>query len=148
MESKLDALLLYPNVIRRMLETFLAFKHPSSADNFTKSMREIGQTLEARGFEGDADAIRLRLTRFAHAYSHAESPETNVVVAPDEIGPIISAAFIFMNVVDKNHFEGVCKVIGVEPSELLLEAPSVVGPNILLSKSKIDKSLLAQSRTA
>ena len=123
MESKLDALLLYPNVIRRMLETFLAFKHPSSADNFTKSMREIGQTLEALGFDGDADAIRLRLTRFAHAHSHADSPVTNVVVAPDEIGPIISAVFTFMNVVDNNHFEGLCKVIGIDPSNLLLETP-------------------------
>jgi|GEM_PF-1101129 len=144
MERKLDALLLYPNVIRRMLETFLAFKHPTSVGNFTNAMREISKSLEALGYNGDADAIRLRLTRFTHAYSHAESPETNIAVTPDEIGPIISAAFIFMNVVDKNHFEGLCKVIEVEPSKLLLEAPSVVGPNILLSKSQMDKSLLVQ----
>jgi len=130
MESKLDALLLYPNVIRRMLETFLAFKHPTSVGNFTGSMREIGKTLEVLGYEGDADAIRLRLTRFTHAHSHAESPETNNAVTPDEIGPIILAVFTFMSVVDKKHFEGLCEVIGVVPSDLLLEATSVAGQSI------------------
>ncbi len=126
MEKKLDALLLYPNVLRRMLETFLAFKSPSSVGNFTDSMREIGATLEARGYAGDADALRLQLTRFTHANSHAQSPETDVAVNPDEIGAIISAVFTFMNAVDQNHFEGLCKVIDVEPSTLLLEAQPVV----------------------
>jgi len=48
-------------------------------------------------------------------------------VDPDEIGAIIAAVFSFMNAVDKNHFEGLCEVIGVEPSKLLLEASIVEG---------------------
>ncbi len=126
MENKLDALLLYPNVLRRMLETFLAFKSPTSVGNFTDSMREIGKTLEARGYTGDADALRLQLTRFTHANSHAESPETDVAANPDEIGAAIAAVFTFMNVLDRAHFEGLCEIVGVEPTELLIEAQPVV----------------------
>ena len=125
MEKKLDALLLYPNVLRRMLETFLAFKSPTSIGNFTNAMRDIGATLEDLGYAGDADALRLQLTRFTHANSHAESPETDVAVNPDEIGAVIAAVFTFMNAIDQRHFEGLCKVVGVEPSDLLLEAQPV-----------------------
>ncbi len=127
MEKTLDALLLYPNVLRRMLETFLAFKSPTSVGNFTTSMREIGATLEALGYTGDADALRLQLTRFTHANSHAESPETDVAINPEEIGSVIAAVFTFMNAVDRKHFEGLCEVIGVEASDLLIEAQPVEG---------------------
>ena len=126
MEKALDALLLYPNLLRRMLETFLAFKNPTSVGNFTASMRDIGATLEALDYAGDADALRLQLTRFTHANSHAESPETDVAVSPDEIGAVISAVFTFMNAVDQKHFEGLCEVIGIEASDLLIEAQPVI----------------------
>lgn len=126
MEKKLDALLLYPNVLRRMLETFLAFKSPTSVGDFTTSMREIEATLETLGYTGVGDALRLQLTRFTHANSHAESPETGVAVNPEEIGAVISAVFTFMNAVDHKHFEGLCEVIGVEPSDLLLQVQPVV----------------------
>lgn len=121
MEKKLDALLLYPNVLRRMLETFLAFKSPASVGDFTGAMRGIGATLEDLGHEGDADALRLQLTRFTHASSHAESPETDAAVNPDEITAVIGAVFTFMNAIDKPHFEGLCQVIGKKPSDLLPE---------------------------
>lgn len=126
LEKKLDALLLYPNVLRRMLETFLAFKQPASAGNFTDLMRDVGATLEELGYKGDADALRLQLTRFTHANSHADSPETDVAANPDEIMAILSAVFTFMNAVDQKHFEGLCEVIGIAPSELLLEVQPVV----------------------
>lgn len=126
MEQKLDALLLYPNVLRRMLETFLAFKNPASVGKFTNSMRDIGASLEALDYAGDADALRLQLTRFTHANSHAESPETDAAVNPEEIGAVIAAVFTFMNAVDQKHFEGLCEVIGVDPSDLLLQTQPVV----------------------
>ena len=59
MEKKLDAQLLYPNVLRRMLETFLAFKSPATVGNFTTAMREHGAALESAGYQGDADSLRL-----------------------------------------------------------------------------------------
>lgn len=125
MEKRLDAMLLFPNVLRRMLETFIAFKSPTSVGSFTTAMRELGTQLEALGYEGDADALRLHLTRFTHASSHADSPETDVVVNPEEIETIIAAVFTFMNVLDKEHFEGLCTVVGVDPTDLLLQAQEV-----------------------
>lgn len=125
MEKKLDALLLYPNVLRRMLETFLAFKRPASVGDFTSAMRDIGTLLEEADYEGDADALRLQLTRFTHSNSHADSPETDVTIDPDEIGATIAAVFTFMNAIDQEHFNGLCEVIGIEPAALLLEAQPV-----------------------
>ena len=126
METKLDALLLYPNVLRRMLETFLAFKSPTTAGDFTGAMRTAGEQLEALGYEGNADGLRLHLTRFTHGYSHADSPETDVAVNPDEIESVLASVFTFMNVVDKEHFVGLCAVVGVEPGDLILKAQAVV----------------------
>lgn len=125
MEKKLDALLLYPNVLRRLLETFLAFKNPDTVGNFTGAMRDVGSKLEELGYAGDADGLRHHLTRFTHAHSHSESPETNEVASSEEIGAIIAAVFTFMHAVDPEHFVGLCSVVGVDPDDLLIEAQPV-----------------------
>jgi wobble nucleotide-excising tRNase len=119
MEKKLDAMLLYPNMLRRILETFLAFKLPALSGDFTGSMREAVKILEYNKYEGEGDALRLQLTRFTHANSHADSPETDVTLNPDEICAVIKSVFTFMHAIDAKHFEGLCKVMSVEPSELL-----------------------------
>jgi len=120
-ERRLDALLLYPNVIRRMLESFLAFKRPALVGRFADVMRASATMLVEAGYDGDADLIRLRLSRFTNTHSHDESPETDITLNPDEIGPTISAAFTFMNALDQEHFEGLCKVVGVNATDLLLK---------------------------
>lgn len=119
LENRLDAQLLFPNVIRRILESFLAFKRPDWGGDFTKAMRDAGQLLIDSGYPGDADALRQQITRYAHVYSHSETPETNVVVNPEEIGSAIGAVFVFMNQLDHEHFIGLCAVIGADPKELL-----------------------------
>lgn len=122
LENRLDAQLLFPNVIRRILESFLAFKRPDWVGDFTASMSDAGQLLVDSGYTGDADALRLQLTRYAHAYSHSQTPETDDAVSPDEIGAAISAVFVFMNQIDTPHFVGLCTVVGVNPASLLPEA--------------------------
>ncbi|ACV09152.1 ATP-binding protein [Jonesia denitrificans] len=124
MEKKLDALLLYPNVLRRMLETFIAFKKPASVRDFTGAMRSMTDSLAAEGYGGDPDALRLHLTRFTHANSHSESPESDVAIDPNEIDAAIAAVFTFMYVIDEKHFEGLCEVLGLEAGELLLTTPA------------------------
>lgn len=131
-------MLLYPNVVRRLLETFLAFKRPNSVGNFTKSMRDVGAELENLGYVGDADALRLHLTRFTHSSSHAESPETDAVVNPDEIGAIIGSAFTFMNAVDSGHFQGLCKAVGLQPGDLLVVGQPVTGQAVDRGASNAD----------
>lgn len=125
LENRLDAQLLFPNVIRRILESFLAFKRPDWVGDFTASMRNAGQLLVDSGYAGDADALRQQLTRYAHAYSHSQTPETDEAVSPDEISGAISSAFAFMDQIDHEHFVGLCAVVGVQPSELLPEPPTM-----------------------
>jgi wobble nucleotide-excising tRNase len=125
-ENRLDAQLLFPNVIRRVLETFLAFKHPEWVGNLNTGMRKSADLLRAADFRGDADALRLRLTRYSHAYSHSESPATDITVSPDEVGSAISSVFEFMHCLDEAHFAGLCEVVNIEPSELLPPMPQVL----------------------
>lgn len=125
LENRLDAQLLFPNVIRRILESFLAFKRPDWVGDFTASMRSARRMLVDSGYAGDADALRQQLTRYAHAYSHSQTPETDDAVSPDEIGAAISAVFVFMDQLDHAHFVGLCRVVGVDPATLLPEVPAL-----------------------
>ncbi|RFZ15663.1 hypothetical protein DSM43518_00215 [Mycobacterium marinum] len=126
LESRLDAQLLFPNVVRRMLETFLAFKRPEWVGDFNSAMRNSAELLKDAGYRGDANALRLRLTRYANAYSHDEDPSTDRTVNPDEVATAIRAAFEFMNQLDKSHFVGLCRTVGIDPSDLLPEPPAVM----------------------
>lgn len=124
-EHRLDAQLLFPNVVRRLLETFLAFKRPDWVGDFTGAMRKSKDLLLSGHYVGDADALRLRLTRYAHAHSHSETPATNLTVSPDEVMVAIGGVFEFMNCLDAAHFSGLCKVVGIEPGSILPAVPAV-----------------------
>lgn len=119
LENRLDAQLLFPNLIRRVLESFLAFKRPDQVGDFTGAMRQTTAMLECAGYKGDAEALRQQLTRYTHAYSHSETPDTSEVVNPDEIAAALAAVFAFMRHLDDGHFSGLCSVIGVEPDNLV-----------------------------
>lgn len=123
-ENRLNAQLLFPNVIRRVLETFLAFKHPEWVGNLNTAMRKSADLLRVANYQGDADALRLRLTRYAHAYSHSESPATNITASPDEVASAIASVFEFMHCLDGDHFAGLCEVVSIEPAQLLPPVPS------------------------
>lgn len=122
LERQLDAQLLFPNVIRRLLEGFIGFKRPELSGDFTGAMSKFGPVLEASGYDGDPDALRLRLTRFAHAYSHEENPDTTAVIDPGEIGPALASVFEFIAAIDREHFDGLCRVMDVDPAALLMSS--------------------------
>lgn len=119
LENRLDAQLLFPNLIRRVLESFLAFKRPEQTGDFTGAMRATTAMLEAVGYPGDAEALRQQLTRYAHAYSHCETSDTNDVVNPDEIVSALAAVFSFMKQLDEAHFCGLCDVVGIDSDQLV-----------------------------
>lgn len=123
LEKRLDAQLLFPNVIRRVLETFLAFKRPEWVGNLNSAMRKSADLMREAGYQGDADALRLRLTRYVHAYSHSESPSTDTIVSPDEVNSAIASVFEFIHCLDDAHFAGLCEVVNVRPEDLLPDAP-------------------------
>jgi wobble nucleotide-excising tRNase len=124
LDDRLDAQLLFPNVMRRMLETFLGFKRPEWAGDLHRAMRSSTKLLQDAGYEGDADALRSKLTRYTNAFSHDESPDTTSVINPEEVGPAIAAIFEFMRYLDQDHFDGLCKVVGADPEQLVLVVES------------------------
>jgi len=126
LENRLDAQLLFPNVVRRMLETFIAFKRPDWAGDLNTAMRNSAELLAEGGYVGDPDALRLRLTRYVHAHSHADDPSTNHLLAPDEVETALRSVFEFMNHVDSGHFQGLCSAIEVDPADLLPAPPPAV----------------------
>ncbi|EPH14520.1 hypothetical protein HMPREF1484_01823 [Dermabacter sp. HFH0086] len=125
-ENRLNAQLLFPNVIRRVLESFLAFKHPEWVGNLNSAMRKSADLLRAADYQGNADALRLRLIRYSHAYSHSESPATDITVSPDEVATAISSVFEFMRCLDADHFIGLCEVADIDPESLLPPTPEDV----------------------
>ncbi|WP_169165209.1 AAA family ATPase [Cellulomonas taurus] len=114
LENRINAQLLLPNVLRRLLETFLAFKVPHLIGDFSNAMRICMDGLETEGRE-KVQPIRVHLTRFAHQYSHSESPDISRVISPDEVGATISQALAFMQLLDPPHFEGLCTMTGRSP---------------------------------
>lgn len=121
LEARLDAQMLFPNVLRRTLETFLAFKLPKLVGNFNGSMAEAGVMLKGSSYPGDVDALQSRLTRYTHAHSHSDTPITDSIVSPDEVRTAIGAAFTFMYYIDKGHLEGMCEVLKLEPSSIMAD---------------------------
>jgi wobble nucleotide-excising tRNase len=121
LENRLDAQLLFPNVVRRMLESFLAFKRPEWVGDLGRAMRNSAELLNDAGYRGDANALRLRLTRYVHAHSHGEDPSTDRTVSPDEVETAIRAAFEFMYTIDPPHFSGLCESANIDSSVLLPE---------------------------
>lgn len=128
-ENRLDAQLLFPNVIRRMLETFMGFKRPDQVGDFTGLMRSTTGMLRTAGYTGDPDALRQQLTRYAHTYSHSETPDTTSTISPDEIVAAIASVFTFMRAVDRDHFDGLCKILGKDPLGLAGTADTVSVPS-------------------
>ncbi len=88
-------------------------------------MRDAGQLLVDSGYEGDADALRQHLTRYAHAYSHSQTPETDETVSPDEISGAINSMFVVMDQIDRAHFVGLCTLVEIDPAVLLPEPVQV-----------------------
>ncbi|MGV0447595.1 AAA family ATPase [Corynebacterium sanguinis] len=119
LENRLDAQLLFPNVIRRLLEAFLAFRDPNTVGDFTGSMRNTTNQLEQSGYKGDADALRLKLTRYTHAYSHNDTPDSAAMIQPEEVRTAMAAVFLFIQSLDPVHFEGMCQVLNLKKQDLL-----------------------------
>ena len=118
-DTRLEAQLLFPNVVRKILETFMAFKRPGQMGGLSEAMAAVGEALAESGFEGDSSALRHDLLRFANVYSHSNTPESDFLVSPEETLPAINAVFEFMSWVDAEHFKGMCDATNLNPDELV-----------------------------
>lgn len=131
-DDKLEAQLLFPNVMRRVLEAFLAFKYPGAGGTLNKLIAACKPTLETAkatgalgSYPGDTNALRYDLVRYTNGYSHEGSPEVDLAPSPEEVLPAIASLFMFMDAIDHDHYEGMCDAVGCHP---LLDA-AVFAPN-------------------
>jgi wobble nucleotide-excising tRNase len=92
----------YPNLARRLLESFLAFRYPTSAELYAK--------MQLSKFD---DAKRTRIVRFLHTYSHSaafdEQQHDPTMLA--ETPTILKELMTFIEFEDKKHYDEMVKIV-------------------------------------
>jgi wobble nucleotide-excising tRNase len=92
-----------PNVARRLLEAFLAFRFPETSG-------DLGPRLDRVTFD---NAKKTRILRLLNTYSHADSisdPEHDLSLLADT-QPVLLDVLELMKTVDKGHYEGLERLI-------------------------------------
>lgn len=114
----LDELYVLPNVARRLLEAFLAFRDPTDDGLEPKVMRMRGD-----------EAKKLRVLRFLHVHSHGEGmtePEHDPSQLA-EAGNVLRDLMELLKVEDSQHFDAMaqlCQSDAATASERGTETPS------------------------
>jgi wobble nucleotide-excising tRNase len=101
-----------PNVARRLIEAFLAFRFPEMSG-------DLGPRLDRVTFD---NAKKTRILRLLNTYSHAGAiaePEHDLSLLA-ETQPVLLDVLEMMKVVDRDHYEGLEKLVA--PSDGLPSA--------------------------
>jgi wobble nucleotide-excising tRNase len=106
-ERDVEAATILPNACRRLLEGFLGFKYPDLLGNLHDQIMEIGD-------DSVSEAMRSRVLRFVHAYSHNESADTTASSARPESVEMLGIVLEFIKTVDPLHFEAMCRAVHVD----------------------------------
>ena len=98
-----------PNIARRVLESFLAFKQPHINDT-----QSLYKKLEAIKFE---EAKKWRILRFLDVNSHSDhigEPEHDISIL-SETPAVLTDLLAMIKSEASNHYEGMCKKLGLTP---------------------------------
>ena len=99
-----------PNVARRLIESFLAFRYPDeTGDN------KLHRSLERSSFD---ETKKTRILRLLNTYSHAgavSEPEHDLSLLA-ETQPVLLDILEMMKAIDKEHYEGLEKLVATEGS--------------------------------
>jgi wobble nucleotide-excising tRNase len=96
-----------PNVARRLIEAFLAFRFPDMSGDVGP---RIDRVVEKYGYDA---AKKTRILRLLNTYSHAEAliePEHDLSLLA-ETQPVLVDVLALMEAVDKDHYEGLKKLV-------------------------------------
>lgn len=96
-----------PNVARRLIEAFLAFRFPDTSGDLGPRLDRV---VEQYGYDA---AKKTRILRLLNTYSHAEAllePEHDLSLLA-ETQPVLIELLALMRAVDKDHYEGLKKLI-------------------------------------
>ena len=92
-----------PNVARRLLDAFIAFRFPEMSG-------DLGPRLDRVPFD---NAKKTRILRLLNTYSHAgaiSDPEHDLSLLA-ETQPVLREVLELMETVDKDHYEGLIKMV-------------------------------------
>lgn len=98
-----------PNVARRLIEAFLAFRFPEMSGG-------LGPRLERVNFDS---AKKIRILRLLNTYSHADAiadPGHDPSLLA-ETQPVLREVLALMETVDKDHYDGLIKMLGLSDVE-------------------------------
>lgn len=98
-----------PNVARRLIEAFLAFRFPEMSG-------DLAPRLERVDFDS---AKKTRILRLLNTYSHAGAiadPGHDLSLLA-ETQPVLRDILEMMMVVDREHYDGLLKLVAVQPIE-------------------------------
>ena len=117
---QLDILSSAPNSARKMLEGFLAFRQPAHIGDFTNSLRKALAGLQ------ETDPVRVRVTRYLHAYSHNEEGDHSKPLEPGEAPAVLACVFELIKLLDEPHFDAMCAALDLEAATLISASGAVV----------------------
>ncbi|MDV6300919.1 AAA family ATPase [Dietzia maris] len=102
-----ERLFLLPNAARRVLEVFASYKVPHQS-KFMHAMETMVQGQEGEPYRDVLD--------FCNRYSHGEGSETVDVLDARAVHNQIRRCMEFLQAVDTEHFQHMCKATDVDPS--------------------------------
>jgi wobble nucleotide-excising tRNase len=98
-----------PNLARRLVETFLAFRYPAIQGDLSKQMEEV-----------DFDASKkTRILRFLHTYSHSggiAEPEHDPSIL-SETRSVLSEVLELIEKCDPLHYQGMMSIVATAEAE-------------------------------
>lgn len=106
--TEIDAEATLPNLCRKLLEGFMAFKCPEEIGNFRKQCERVLEPVIE-------NVNRIKLTMFLNAFSHHEESDVSAQIATNEVLPILKMIFEAMREIDSTHYDSMVVTIGLDP---------------------------------
>ncbi|WP_160329027.1 AAA family ATPase [Rhodococcus pyridinivorans] len=112
-EEQMDAESLLPNASRRLLEGFLAHRHPEHMGG------KFRESLKA-GLSHNADnPTRVLLDSYLNRFSHNEEATMGTTLHRPETAKMLTFVFDYLHRLDPRHFHGMCTALKLDPHALL-----------------------------
>ncbi|MGC0367728.1 wobble nucleotide-excising tRNase [Rhodococcus sp. 27YEA15] len=128
-DEQMDAESLLPNASRRLLEGFLAHRHPE------KMGGKFRDSLKA-GLPDNADnPTRVILDTYLNRYSHNEETTMGTTLHRPETTKMLAFVFDYLHRLDPHHFHGMCTALKLDPRQLLPTRTTPYSPEELAGRT-------------
>lgn len=129
LDGVIDRQLLYPNLARRLIEQFLAFKYPHKATRLSEAVavaagrvREdcMNGSMHSQDIENAISVCENIVLPATNVGSHNRIPTTLGANSGQQLDILIRQVFYFIYLVDSSHFEGMCEALKFDDEFALL----------------------------